>query len=118
MLVKQSIFQSRLSVENLLNGLVKIYSLPAGAKILANGFLVLSRIETKMMLNNDADGIKLSEFYSIASSIPGVLYVQSLTVTPGSGGTSSSGNVLFTKKGSLPSLVIANTTVTLVSVDE
>jgi len=64
------------------------------------------------------DGIKLSEFYSIASSVPGVLYVQSLTVTPGSGGTSSSGNVLFTKKGSLPSLVIANTTVTLVSVDE
>lgn len=65
-----------------------------------------------------AEGIKLSEFYSIASSVPGVLYVQSLTVTPGSGGTSSSGNVLFTQKGSLPSLVIANTTVTLVSVDE
>ncbi len=66
-----------------------------------------------------ADGIKLSEFYSIASSVPGVLYVQSLSVTPGSGGTSDvDGNVLFTKKGSLPSLVIAGTTVTLVSVDE
>lgn len=64
------------------------------------------------------DGIKLSEFYSIASSVPGVLYVQSLTVTPGAGGTSSSGNVLFTKKGSLPSLTVAGTTVTLVSVDE
>jgi uncharacterized phage protein gp47/JayE len=66
-----------------------------------------------------ADGIKLSEFYSIASSVPGVLYVQSLTVTPGSGGTSDvDENVLFTKKGSLPSLTIAGTTVTLVSVDE
>lgn len=64
------------------------------------------------------DGIKLSEFYSIASSIPGVLYVQSLTVTTGSGGTYSGGDVLFTKKGSLPSLTPANTTVTLVSVDE
>jgi uncharacterized phage protein gp47/JayE len=65
------------------------------------------------------DGIKLSEFYSIASSVPGVLYVQSLTVTPGSGGTSDgSGNVLFSKKGSLPSLTVANTAVTLVSVDE
>ena len=66
-----------------------------------------------------AEGIKLSEFYSIASSVPGVLYVQSLTVTPGSGGTSDvDENVLFTKKGSLPSLTIAGTTVTLVSVDE
>jgi uncharacterized phage protein gp47/JayE len=65
------------------------------------------------------DGIKLSEFYSIASSVPGVLYVQSLTVTPGSGGTSDgSENVLFSKKGSLPSLTVANTAVTLVSVDE
>ena len=65
------------------------------------------------------DGIKLSEFYSIASSVPGVLYVQSLTVTPGSGGTSDvDGNVVFSKKGSLPSLAIADETVTLVSVDE
>ena len=65
------------------------------------------------------EGIKLSEFYSIASSVPGVLYVQSLTVTPGAGGTSDvDGNVLFSFKGSLPSLTIADTTVTLVSVDE
>jgi uncharacterized phage protein gp47/JayE len=65
------------------------------------------------------EGIKLSEFYSIASSVPGVLYVQSLTVTPGAGGTSDvDGNVLFSLKGSLPSLTIADTVVTLVSVDE
>lgn len=65
------------------------------------------------------EGIKLSEFYSIASSVPGVLYVQSLTVTPGAGGTSDvDGNILFSLKGSLPSLTIADTTVTLVSVDE
>lgn len=41
------------------NGSTKTYTLPAGAKILANGFLVLSRTETKIMLNNDTDGIKL-----------------------------------------------------------
>jgi uncharacterized phage protein gp47/JayE len=65
------------------------------------------------------EGIKLSEFYSIASSVPGVLYVQSLTVTPSAGGTSDvDGNVLFSLKGSLPSLTIADTVVTLVSVDE
>jgi len=66
-----------------------------------------------------AEGIKLSEFYSIASSIPGVLYVESLTVTPGAGGTSDvDGNVVLSLKGSLPSLAIADIAVTLVSVDE
>ena len=43
-----------------LNGSTKTYSLPIDAKILANGFLVLSRAETKIMLNNDSDGVKIS----------------------------------------------------------
>ena len=42
-----------------LNGSTKTYSLLASSKILASGFLVLSRAETKIMLNNDSDGIKL-----------------------------------------------------------
>lgn len=49
-----------------INGSAKTFVIgghpPTGgqAKILANGFLVLSRTETKIMLNNDSDGIKLS----------------------------------------------------------
>lgn len=41
------------------NGTPKIYTLPKDSKILANGFLTLKRIDTKIMLNNDADGINL-----------------------------------------------------------
>lgn len=42
-----------------INGSVKTYSLPQGSKILANGFLVLGRPETKIMLNNEEDGLIL-----------------------------------------------------------
>jgi hypothetical protein len=40
-------------------GKVKNYILPEGVKIAAQGFLVLKRPETKIILNNDADGLKL-----------------------------------------------------------
>lgn len=66
-----------------------------------------------------AQSIKLSEFYAIISSVPGILYVSSITATPGTGGTNDSdGNIDFDLKGSLPSIAVANITVTLTSVDE
>jgi len=40
-------------------GKVKNYIFSEGAKIAAQGFLVLKRPETKIILNNDADGLKL-----------------------------------------------------------
>ncbi|MDO8743398.1 MAG: lamin tail domain-containing protein [Candidatus Azambacteria bacterium] len=40
-------------------GKTNIYALPAGTKISAMGFLILSRPETKIILNNDIDGLNL-----------------------------------------------------------
>jgi hypothetical protein len=40
-------------------GKTKIYIFPKGTKILAKGFLVLKRPESKITLNNDGDGLKL-----------------------------------------------------------
>lgn len=40
-------------------GTVSTFTFPAGTKILANGFLVFKRPETKIMLNNESDGLKL-----------------------------------------------------------
>ena len=40
-------------------GTIKTYTIPQGTKILAGGFLVFKRPETKIMLNNDTDGIHL-----------------------------------------------------------
>jgi len=40
-------------------GTIKTFTLPAGSIILANGFLVFKRPETKIMLNNDVDGLNL-----------------------------------------------------------
>jgi len=66
-LYNQNNFEVNLSgwtIEDI-NGSTKTFIIgglpPTGgqAKILANGFLVLSRAETKIMLNNDTDGIKL-----------------------------------------------------------
>lgn len=66
-----------------------------------------------------SQGIKLSEFYSIISSVPGVFYVSSVDATPGAGGTNDvDGNIEFDLKGSLPSIAVADITVTLTSVDE
>jgi competence ComEA-like helix-hairpin-helix protein len=40
-------------------GTIKTYAIPAGVKILANGFFVLKRPDTNIMLNNDKDGLNL-----------------------------------------------------------
>ena len=41
------------------NGTPSTYTLPQQTKIIANGFLLLKRPETKIMLNNEGDGINL-----------------------------------------------------------
>lgn len=65
-----------------------------------------------------AESIKLSEFYSVISSVPGILYIENLTVVPGAGGTNDGdGNVDFTLKGSLPTIDVADITVTLTSLE-
>lgn len=38
-------------------GTITTFTIPTGIKILANGFLVFKRPETKIMLNNDSDGL-------------------------------------------------------------
>lgn len=64
------------------------------------------------------ESVKLSEFYSIVSAIPGVIYVDSLIVTPGTGGSNDvDGNVDFTLKGSLPTIAVDDITVTLTSLE-
>lgn len=64
------------------------------------------------------ESIKLSEFYSVISSVPGILYIENLTVVPGAGGTNDGdGNVDFTLKGSLPTIDVADITVTLTSLE-
>ncbi|MDD4990357.1 MAG: lamin tail domain-containing protein [Candidatus Pacebacteria bacterium] len=40
-------------------GAVKIYTFPENRKIEANGFLILKRPQTKISLNNEADGLEL-----------------------------------------------------------
>lgn len=41
------------------NGTPKTHTIPDAIKILANGFLIFKRPETKIMLNNDKDGLNL-----------------------------------------------------------
>jgi hypothetical protein len=62
--------------------------------------------------------IKFSEFYSIISSVPGVIYVEDFTVFPGSGGTIETDGIYFDLKGSLPSIDIEEITVTLTSLSQ
>jgi hypothetical protein len=63
--------------------------------------------------------IKLSEFFAAIFAVPGVLYVESISITPGTGGSVDvDGNINFSKKGSLPSTAIADIAVTLTSLDE
>jgi hypothetical protein len=62
--------------------------------------------------------MKLSEFYSVLSAIPGVIYINSLSVTPGDGGgNDGDGNVDFDLKGSLPQIAINDITVGLTSLE-
>lgn len=66
-----------------------------------------------------SQSIKLSEFYSVLSAIPGVVYVDNISVTPGSGGTNDvDGNIDFDLKGSLPVIDINDITVSLTSIEE
>lgn len=60
-----------------------------------------------------AEGIKESEFYSVISSVPGVVYITGLSLTVVSGGTLSGSDVSFTLKGSLPYINPDNITATL-----
>lgn len=65
-----------------------------------------------------AESVKLSEFYSVVSAIPGVIYVDSLSVTPGDGGDNDlDGNIDFDLKGSLPQIAIEDIVVTLTSLE-
>jgi hypothetical protein len=64
------------------------------------------------------ESIKFSEFHSVVSAVPGVLYSESLTVTPGSGGSSEVDGIYFDLKGSLPTVAIAEITLTLTSVEQ
>ncbi len=64
------------------------------------------------------EAIKFSEFHSVVSAVPGVLYSESLTVTPGSGGSSEVDGIYFDLKGSLPTVAIAEITLTLTSVEQ
>ncbi len=43
-----------------IKGTITNYTFPKDTKITANGFLVLKRPDTKIMLNNDEDGLNLS----------------------------------------------------------
>lgn len=62
--------------------------------------------------------VKFTEFYSIVSAIPGVIYAEDLSVTPGTGGTSETDGIYFNLKGSLPSIDISEITVTLTSLSQ
>jgi len=66
-----------------------------------------------------SEGIKLSEFYAIMSSVAGVVYITDVTVTVTSGteGTvDGDGNIDYVYKGSLPSISINDITLTTESI--
>lgn len=55
-------------------------------------------------------GIKLSEFYAVASSVPGVVYVSEIVLTAGDNCTTDvDGNIEFAKKGTLPTINLDET---------
>jgi uncharacterized phage protein gp47/JayE len=64
--------------------------------------------------------IRKSEFISVASSIPGIIYIESLelTVETGSATITVDGDVDFDLKGSLPTIAIEDIVTTLTSSDE
>jgi len=82
-------------------GTITTYTIPAGTKISAGGFLVLKRPETKIMLNNDQDGLNLltpdkkiansitfssaplGQSYNKTSGAPPGSWKWSTTLTPG-----------------------------------
>jgi hypothetical protein len=64
-----------------------------------------------------SEKIRRSEFIAVVSSVPGVMYVEDVTLTCGAGGTIVDGNVEFTQKGSLPLTAVADIVVTLTSME-
>jgi hypothetical protein len=62
--------------------------------------------------------IKYSEFYSIVSAVPGVIYIEDFSVVPGTGGSLELDGVYFDLKGSLPSIDVEEITVTLTSLSQ
>jgi uncharacterized phage protein gp47/JayE len=66
-----------------------------------------------------SEGIKLSEFYGVISSVVGVVYLEDLSVTPKSATYATNdvaGNIEYVFKGSLPSLAFDDIVLTLNSV--
>lgn len=66
------------------------------------------------------DKIRKSEFISVASSVPGVVYIESLelTVETGLATVTVDGDVEFALKGTLPSIAVADIATTLTSLAE
>jgi hypothetical protein len=68
-----------------------------------------------------AEGIKQSEFFNVLSGVAGVFYITNLAVTVKAASsalaTASSNNITFVKKGSLPSIALADITITTQVVD-
>jgi uncharacterized phage protein gp47/JayE len=68
-----------------------------------------------------SEGIKQSEFFNVLSTVAGVFYITNLAVTVKSASaslaTASSNNITFVKKGSLPSIALADITITTQVVD-
>jgi uncharacterized phage protein gp47/JayE len=66
------------------------------------------------------DKIRKSEFISAVSAVPGVIYVESLDVSVGSGPATITvgGDVSFSLKGTLPAIPITEITTTLTSSDQ
>ena len=66
-----------------------------------------------------SEGIKLSEFYAIMSSVPGVVYITNIDVavtTAGEGTVDVDGNIDYVYKGSLPSISTNDITLTTESI--
>jgi hypothetical protein len=62
--------------------------------------------------------IKFSEFYSIISAVPGVIYLDEISVDSGPGGIISNDGIYLNLKGSLPSIDVSEITVTLTSLSQ
>lgn len=66
------------------------------------------------------DKIRKSEFISVASSVPGIVYIESLAVSvlTGPATITVDGDVSFSLKGTLPSMAVTDITTTLTSSDQ
>ena len=87
-------------------GTPKTFTIPNGGKILANGFLVFMRPETKITLNNDGDGLilqnpagEIADSVEIPKAVKGVSFARfssgwkaTTSLTPGSKNVESQKN--------------------------